>query len=331
LKHQKEAHMKPALVLILLSSVAWAQPMAPLLSVRRCDPSTTGFDPHELDVALKAAFQGAAASPAAPFGLAQDNEANVVVTCRGAKVGDRYHLTLSLDSVNPPALHDAVELDLPAPRLTELVAESVVSLTTLRARALITQQRLEAPAPAPIESAFEERLDEDAPVVPRGPRPFGRVGLSVQGGLNTPAGIIGAELELHACQYFSFSFAAGYGTWGGRVSPGVRIYPFGVRRLGLFVDGLISLSTGGVATVTHDGTQEKASLLFTPGGMVNLGFRQVLLGALEANVLLGFSSRFSANNVRSRDGVTTEGLVRALEPRQPQGLVAGASLGGSFF
>ncbi len=329
------AALRPAVLtsLLLLALPALAQEPGLMVAVRRCDPATTGFDPRQVDIELRQAFANAALAAGAEFVLAREFEANVIVSCKGAPHGDRYHLVFALETTSLQPVRDQAEIELATPRLSPAMAEAVVRLVVLRARALTTQQHLEAPEPAPIESAFEERTEEDTwRERPPPARTFGRVDLALSGGLNAPAGSVGGRLEVHTCQWFSVTMAAGYGTWGARVSPGFRLYPFGLRTLGLFLDGAVALSLGEPTTVTRGAGRETVDLSFTSSGLLAVGLRQQFLRYLAVDVFMGFAARFNMNNVRTRSSVPPDAaLMEQLEPRQPGGLVAGASIGGSFF
>ena len=154
----------------------------------------------------------------------------------------------------------------------------------------------------------------------------------MSGGLNAPAGLIGGRVELHPLQYFGLAMAAGWSLWGPRLAPSARVYPFGLSTLGLFAELSVEQSLGEVTTARVGGQSVGASLLPTTALVAAIGLRQQFLKYLVVGVFLGWGFRLTTDNVRDASGSTGDAALNdAVSPRQPGGLVAGASVGVSLF
>lgn len=331
--------MRPSLLasllaLLPLSALAQAE-LVPRLSVRRADPGSTGLHPFQLDAALRPAFAEEAVSSEPSLVLVPEYDAEVVVGVKGAQDESGFHVSFDLATTAPPALKDRVVVDLQRVEVGPQTARAMVRTVVLRSRALLQQAQVAAAEGALQPTTPEGPIDgRPGPFKLKAPPPreWSRIDVSAMGGLNTPAGFVGGRLVLNPFGYIGLSFSAGYSSWGPRVAPGVRVYPFGLDLLGLYagLDGYISLGEG--ATVTRAGVPVAVQLKSTLSVAPMLGYRQQLLKWLVADVFLGWGFRLASENVSRDDGAAVDkALQDTLDGRQPQGFIAGVSLGASLF
>jgi hypothetical protein len=320
-----------AVMLWAVSALA-EPPGPPRLSVRRAEAEAPGAPALQLDAALQQALAEEAAAPAPAFALVAEYEAEVVVGVRGADEEGGLRVTFDLSTTRPPQVKDRVVVDLPRPEVSAAAARTLVRAVALRSRALLEQaQLLVDEAGSTSETPLDGRPGPLALKVPAR-RQWSRFDVSVMGGVGTPAGFIGGRAAFNPFGYVGLTFAAGYSSWGPRVAPGVRVYPWGLDLVGLYaeLDALISLGEGASVTVAGQtvAVQLKSTLSVAP----MLGYRQQLRDWLVADVFLGWSGRLASENVARDDGAAVERPLRdALDGRQPQGFLAGVSLGASFF
>lgn len=337
--------MRPVLVALVAvlavparaqSEAAPPQPEAvPRLSVRRADPSTTGLHPFQLDAALRSAFAEEAVAAEPALVLVPEYDAEVTVGVKGEQDDAGFHVTFDLATTRPPLLKDHVAVDLQRPEVGVNTARAMVRTVALRARALLEQAQVAAAEGSLQPTAPEAPLDgRPGPfrLKPPPPREWSRFDVSAEGGLNTPAGFVGGRVVLNPFGYIGLTFAAGYSSWGPRVAPGVRVYPFGLDLLGLHAELDAFISLGERAAVTVAGQQVPVQLKSTLSVAPMVGYRQQLLKWLVADVFLGWGFRLASDNVVRDDGaVVDRALLDAVDGRQPQGFIAGVSLGASFF
>lgn len=161
-----------------------------------------------------------------------------------------------------------------------------------------------------------------------------RFDIAVSGGINNPAGIIGLESDLRFSPFFSVGVAGGIGTWGPRLSPQFRVYPFGADwwNLGVFVETGLSVNLGGQAEIT-DGSPVLVVKAPTPALNISMGLRrhfgERLFGIVRAG--WGVAPRAAATNYTVVGGATLSPAAQAvLNGSQPDGVILGASFGYSF-
>jgi len=326
----------PALAQDAPIPVAGKDAAVPHLSVRHADPATTGLNPFQLDAALRSAFTEEAVAAEPAFVLVPEYDADVTVAVRGEQQDEHFHVIFDLATTQPPALKDKVVVDLQRGEVGSQAARAMARTVALRARALLEQARVAAAEGALAAKAPEDARDDGLPSpfrlkVPP-PREWGRLDVTATGGLNTPAGYVGGRIDINPFGYVGLSFAAGYSSWGPRVSPGARVYPFGLDLLGLYaeLDAYVSLGEG--ATVSLAGQDVKVQLKSTLSIAPMVGYRQQLLKWLVADVFLGWGFRLASENVARDDGQPVDqALLDKVEGRQPQGFIAGVSVGASFF
>jgi hypothetical protein len=139
--------------------------------------------------------------------------------------------------------------------------------------------------------------------------------IAVSGGISNPAGVIGLESDLRFTPYFSVGVAGGIGTWGPRLSPQFRVYPFGAdwRNLGVFVETGLSVNLGGQTTITDGSTTTLVTRNPTPALNISMGLRRHFGERLFGMVRAGWE--------------VAPGLVNG---SRPGGVILGASFGYSF-
>jgi hypothetical protein len=161
-----------------------------------------------------------------------------------------------------------------------------------------------------------------------------RFDIAVSGGINNPAGVIGLESDLRFTPFFSVGVAGGIGTWGPRLSPQFRVYPFGADwwNLGVFVETGLSVNLGGQAAVS-DGSTFLVVRAPTPALNISMGLRrhfgEHLFGIVRAG--WGVAPGLAATNYTVVGGATLSPTAQAvLNGLQPDGVILGASFGYSF-
>ncbi|MCC6336524.1 MAG: hypothetical protein IT380_21370 [Myxococcales bacterium] len=325
-----------ALVLVCLASPAFGQAGGvPRLSVRRADASSTGMHPFQLDAVLRSAFAEEALSSEPTFELVSEYEADVIVGVHSESEPNLFRVVFELSTTRLPVLKDRATVDLQRAEVGIQTARLMVKTVALRAKALLHQAELAASEGA-LQATAPPAEDDGRPgpftlKLPP-PREWGRLDVVATGGLSTPAGYVGARVGLNPFSYVGLTFAAGYSSWGARVSPGARVYPFGLDLLGLYgeLDAFVSLGQG--AAVVLAGQDVAVQLKSTLSVAPMLGYRQQLLKWLVAEVYLGWAFRLASENVSRDDGQPVDkALLDSLEGRQPQGFIAGVALGASFF
>jgi hypothetical protein len=159
--------------------------------------------------------------------------------------------------------------------------------------------------------------------------------IAVSGGINNPAGIIGLESDLRFTPFFSVGVAGGIGTWGPRLSPQFRVYPFGADwwNLGVFVETGLSVNLGGQAEIADGSTTTLVVRTPTPALNISVGLRrhfgERLFGIVRAG--WGVAPRGVATNYTVVGGTPLSPTAQAvLNGSQPGGVLLGASFGYSF-
>jgi hypothetical protein len=158
---------------------------------------------------------------------------------------------------------------------------------------------------------------------------------AVSGGINNPAGTVGLESDLRFTPYFSVGIAGGLGSWGPRLSPQFRVYPFGAdwRNLGLFVETGLSVNLGGQVEIGDGSTT--SLLIRTPTVALNIstGIRQHFGEHLFALLRMGWqvAPRAAATNYTVVGGAALSPTAQAVVlGSQPGGVILGGSFGYSF-
>ena len=164
-------------------------------------------------------------------------------------------------------------------------------------------------------------------------RPYRLLDLGATGGFTNPGGIIGAEADFRLFTgYLSAGISGGQGAWGVRVSPHVRVYPFGLDVAGLFVEGAFSMNFGGMTeTKVNGAVVERAERLVTPVLHVGGGWRQTLNSFTWLLFRVGWGFRFTDDNFRYQVGTGDAGLASVLALSEPGGFSIGLSAGFAIF
>src|SRR4051812_11160914 len=142
-----------------------------------------------------------------------------------------------------------------------------------------------------------------------------RFDIAVSGGINNPAGVIGLESDLRFTPFFSVGVAGGIGTWGPRLSPQFRVYPFGADwgNLGVFVETGLSVNLGGRAEVS-DGSTFLVTRAPTPALNISMGLRrhfgERLFGMVRAG--WGVAPGLAATNYTVVGGATLSPAAQAV-------------------
>ena len=162
-----------------------------------------------------------------------------------------------------------------------------------------------------------------------------RFDIAVSGGINNPAGVIGLESELRFTPFFSVEVAGGVGTWGPRLSPQFRVYPFGADgwNLGVFVETGLSVNLGGQAEISDGSTKTLVVRNPAPALNVSMGLRRHFGEHLFGTVRAGWevAPGPAATNYTVVGGATLSPTAQAvLNGSQPGGVILGASFGYSF-
>jgi len=159
--------------------------------------------------------------------------------------------------------------------------------------------------------------------------------IAVSGGINNPAGVVGLEADLRFTPFFSVGVAGGVGTWGPRLSPQFRVYPFGSDwwNLGVFVETGLSVSLGGQVEIGDGRTTNLVARNPTAALNVSMGLRRHFGERLFGLVRAGWevAPRQAATNYTVVGGATLSPAAQAvLNGTQPGGVILGASFGYSF-
>lgn len=128
-------------------------------------------------------------------------------------------------------------------------------------------------------------------------------------GLNSPAGIVGGEIEYRALPQLGLNLSGGLGGWGPRFSPLVRIYPIGYSIFSPFLEAGLSLNLGYSGTTTIDGERHywtflpQVSIPVSVGARIALG-RYVYVTARAGWVFRTGEPPVSYDNESEPDGAT---------------------------
>ena len=152
-------------------------------------------------------------------------------------------------------------------------------------------------------------------------------------GINSPTGFVGVEADYRIAKYFSAGLAGGYGLWGYRISPTAKLELQVNRSTGIFVEGALSINTGGSGHSEENGMRQEFSMGIVPAASFSVGGRVKKWGPLWTGARVGVSfalrSQDSAVTVMG-GGQPTELTQTALDLAYPGGIVAAWMAGASF-
>jgi hypothetical protein len=162
---------------------------------------------------------------------------------------------------------------------------------------------------------------------------FPKLDIGVASGFNNPSGIYGFETNYRFMDHVGVGLLGGNGAWGLRLTPQVRLYPFGVSNSGLFLEGGLSLNLGGESFIEVNGERQTVDQLFTPVVTTALGYR-IPFVENKAWFLLraGWGFRLAQDNIRVQGGGELNPLLgAALTLSQHEGFLFGAAIGIALF
>jgi hypothetical protein len=155
--------------------------------------------------------------------------------------------------------------------------------------------------PEYVETPEEER-DRRADEWREARRPRHQLDVGAAAGFNSPSGIYGLEVEYRPMEYLGLNLGGGPGAWGNRLTPAARLYPLGISGASLFLEGGLSINTGGEATVTVNGEPAQiVDLLMTPVATTSVGVR-FNIDRVYFTPRVGWGFRLRQDNYLSRDG-----------------------------
>jgi hypothetical protein len=192
--------------------------------------------------------------------------------------------------------------------------------------------------PEPSVSASQPEPQED-PVAERERRaadwkarkPWHQLDVGAAAGFNSPSGVYGLEVEYRPLQYVGLILGGGSGAWGNRITPGARLYPLGISGASLFLEGGMSINTGGEASVSiNDGPEQIVDLLVTPVATTSVGVR-FNIDRIYFTPRVGWGFRMRQDNYRTRDGSEINPLFdAALGLFQHGGFLISLTIGATF-
>jgi hypothetical protein len=127
------------------------------------------------------------------------------------------------------------------------------------------------------------------------------------------------------------NLGGGSGAWGTRITPAARLYPLGISGASLFLEGGLSLNTGGEASVSvNDGPEQIVDLLMTPVATTSVGVR-FNIDRIYFTPRVGWGFRLRQENYRTRDGSEISPLFdAALGLFQHGGFLISLTVGATF-
>lgn len=160
--------------------------------------------------------------------------------------------------------------------------------------------------------------------------------LGVTAGFNNPGGIVGGTLEHRLVDFFALGLAGGPGLWGFRLTPSARLYPFGVHRTALFLEGGLAFNFGGAIpeTVTRPSgvTRTVIQQELEPAAHLALGLRRAWLRYFFTSVEIGWQFNLRPGAFHAVDNGPLDGFATAsMLLSQPGGFLIGVSAGISLF
>ncbi|MGE6763481.1 hypothetical protein ACQKGO_36060 [Corallococcus interemptor] len=288
-----------------------------------------------------------------------EGSADVTVSAKVTRAGEKYRLTYLLSTTHQPVRTKTLAYDFVNPSLSDKGSVVMAQAVLAEARKLeaasqetpVAAEEVPAASGAGSDSLVSERLNGDAPryegmegdstgrQVEREapPRRGGRTNLDLglALGFNSPSGIFGGELEYRVAPVLGLNLSAGAGAWGFRVGPVARLYPLGEVRTSPFLEAGMSFNMGGTSTTTlsFGGESEvyTTEKLMTPVATLALGMRQSM-GPMYLGLRAGWGFRLREDNWRTSDG-RDPNLLDDLDIATTQhgGFLASVTLGMSLF
>lgn len=291
-----------------------------------------------------------AAEPNSGVAYAGTGPREVTVKGRAQKQDSKVRMSFQLSTDGAPTVSDVVAFDFPRPSVSAnaaMVVAAAVCKKALAIEQLRRQKSVATPAPSanlldvtvrkdsssPARSQ-EPRVSAAAPSTPPevvGPRDWHLLDIGVSGGFNSTAGTVGAHVQWSPVQFVGIAADVGASTWGLRVTPTLRVYPAGLRRIGVFIDGGVAFNFGGDFTLTSVGTTHQLTAKLTPVVAAGLGIRKEFADYFFIEPRIGWAFRLLSNNVAMKDGsAVPTSLSGRVDVLQHQGLTAALALGVTF-
>jgi hypothetical protein len=195
-------------------------------------------------------------------------------------------------------------------------ALALVLLSTVAAHAETPPPGGSAPAPALAPASDLPRL---------------YVGASL--GYNSPAGIAGVEADYRIARHLSAGLASGYGLWGLRISPTVKLELPLNPAVGVFLEGALAINTGGSGHSEENGMREEFQLGVVPAASISLGGRARRWGSFWTGGKVGYNfalrSKDSAYDVMG-GGLGSQLTREVLDLAYPGGFLVSWMAGAAF-
>jgi hypothetical protein len=158
-----------------------------------------------------------------------------------------------------------------------------------------------------------------------------RVNIAASLGVNSPAGFAGVEADYRISRHLSAGLAGGYGLWGLRISPTVKLeIPFD-SVMGIFFEGALSLNTGGSGYSEVNGVREEFEMGMVPAASIAFGGRLKKWGPFWTGARVGYTFALRDEAYEIMGGGEPSELTRdVLELAQPGGLMAAVMAGAAF-
>lgn len=292
---------------------------------------------------------------------------DVWVNAKMGRSGQKFRLVYTLKTTQPPAFAQQLAYEFATPKLSDrgmvVMAQDIIAAAQKVEEA--RKKRLAETPPPPVASAPVPAPSAPAPASTAPPvappssstpaasaevdpgyaeekrpepelrsRPSGRsqLDLGVAAGFNSPSGILGLEVEFRPIEQLGVNLGGGFGAWGKRISPGLRLYPLGARRASPFLEGGLSYNTGGEAYLKSGDYAQYADLLPTPVATASVGLRGAIGSRLYVVPRVGWGWRLRQDNVQTQDGSELNPLLDlAADLSQHGGFLISLTVGLSPF
>jgi hypothetical protein len=301
-----------------------------------------------------------AASEAILMDSQHEGSADVTLSARVTRKGEKYRLTYLLTTTHAPVRTKTLAYEFVNPSLSDKGSVAMAQAVLAEAKKLDTAPADEVPVAAaetPVGTG-SERMRDDASRYDDSARYDGMAGdstgreleeggerrrgggrtnldLGLAVGFNSPSGIYGGELEYRVVPKLGLNLSAGAGAWGFRVGPLARLYPFGEVRTSPFLEAGMSFNMGGTSrsSITFNGETETfdTQKLLTPVATVAVGMRQSM-GPMYLGLRAGWGFRLREDNWRTSDG-RDKNVLDELDVAVTQhgGLLFSLTLGATLF
>jgi hypothetical protein len=213
----------------------------------------------------------------------------------------------------------------------------VLSVLVLSSQAFAddTQPPQPAPLPAATQPAPQPAPPQPAPAAQASAslheQALPKVNMAASVGMNSPMGMFGLEADYRLHRYFSAGLAGGYGLWGIRISPTAKLEIPIRSSMGIFLEGAVSVNTGGKGYTEENGMRQDFKMGVVPAASINFGGRVKRWGPFwtGARVGVSFALRKEAYTIVGTEPMT-DLTKTALDLAYPGGLVVAWMAGAAF-